>query len=377
MPTARKDIIRKGEEGVYHCYSRCVRRAFLCGQDPYTGQDFEHRKVWILERLQWLLSLFAIEAATPSIMSNHYHLILRTRPDLLNPLTLSDEQVVRNWLRTLPKEGRFDEHWAPRELDDAEVAQILQDPERVATLRSQLCDVSWFMACFNEYIARRANDEDDITGRFFDDRFGSQALLDEVSILACMVYVDLNPIRALIADSPECSLFTGAFDRIVARQAKEKIAALAQARREKAPEAPARGKLSAAQVQAIGKAMSERTQDRWLCPLDNRKDKGKRGSKGAARRGIIPLSTDEYLKLLDWTGRQIRSGKRGAIPAHLAPILQRLKLDVDAWLRMVEGLGKLFWRVVGRVEAIVKAARVAGKRWFKGMASSRAIFGST
>ena len=68
MPTARKDIIRDGEEGVYHCFARCVRRAFLCGQDPYTGQNFDHRKVWILERLQWLLSLFAIETTCPQCL---------------------------------------------------------------------------------------------------------------------------------------------------------------------------------------------------------------------------------------------------------------------------------------------------------------------
>ena len=88
------------------------------------------------------------------------------------------------------------------------------------------------------------------------------------------------------------------------------------------------------------------------------------------------MSVDEYLKLLDWTGRQVRADKRGAIPEHLAPILKRLKLDVNAWLRMVEGMGNLFWRVVGRVDAMVRAARLAGRRWFRGLAASRMAFGS-
>ena len=94
-----------------------------------------------------------------------------------------------------------------------------------------------------------------------------------------------------------------------------------------------------------------------------------------ARRGLFPVSVDEYLELLDWTGRQIRSDKRGAIPEHLDPILKRLSLDVNGWLRMVEGMGSLFWRVVGRVDAIIRAARASGRRWFKGLAASRLVFG--
>ena len=94
-----------------------------------------------------------------------------------------------------------------------------------------------------------------------------------------------------------------------------------------------------------------------------------------ARRGLFPISVDEYLELLDWTGRQIRLDKRGAIPSHLAPILKRLSLDVNAWLRMVEGMGDLFWRVAGSVDAMLRAAQAAGRRWFKGLAVSRLTFG--
>ena len=373
MPTARKDIVRDGQVGVYHCHSRCVRRAFLCGQDSYSGIDYEHRKQWVHSRLAWLAGLFAIDGVTCSVMSNHHHVILRTRPDLLDNWT--DVEVARRWLQALPTRKRVDENWVPREPDEKEVVKIVADPQRMVTLRARLSKLSWFMACLNEYIARRANAEDGVTGRFFEGRFKSKALLDEAAIVACMVYVDLNPIRAKLADSPECSLFTGAYDRIVAKQAREKIKALGAARRAGAPEAPARGKLNEAQVVAIREAKHSRTRDRWLCRLDHRKNKCP--GKQAAKLGLIPLSTEEYLELLDWTGRQIRAGKRGAIPGHLAPILKRLSLEVDTWMRMVEGFGDLFWRVVGRVEAMVKAARIAGKRWFKGLASSRSIYGAT
>jgi putative transposase len=62
MPTyARRQIVAEDRVGVYHCIARCVRRAFLCGIDPYTGQDFTHRKEWILDRVRELAGLFAVE----------------------------------------------------------------------------------------------------------------------------------------------------------------------------------------------------------------------------------------------------------------------------------------------------------------------------
>ena len=94
MPTcARKDIVEKDAVSVYHCYSRCVRRARLCGQDPLTGKNFDHRKVWIEERLQLLASVFAIEICDSVVMDGHMHQIIRIRPDIAGQW--SDEEVAR------------------------------------------------------------------------------------------------------------------------------------------------------------------------------------------------------------------------------------------------------------------------------------------
>lgn len=73
---ARKEIVREGEVGIYHCVSRCVRRAFLCGQDPVSGNDYEHRKEWLQSRLEELAGIFGIEVCCYAILSNHLHVVL-------------------------------------------------------------------------------------------------------------------------------------------------------------------------------------------------------------------------------------------------------------------------------------------------------------
>ncbi len=93
MPTyARGQIVVEDQVGVYHCIARCVRRAFLCGVDPYTGQDFSHRKEWILDRMRELAGLFAIEVCGYSVMSNHLHLVLRNRRDIAEQW--SDDEIA-------------------------------------------------------------------------------------------------------------------------------------------------------------------------------------------------------------------------------------------------------------------------------------------
>ena len=75
----RKEIVREDEVGIYHCVSRCVRRAFLCGEDPVSGRSFEHRKGWIRTRLEELAGIFGVEVCGYAVMGNHLHVILRIR----------------------------------------------------------------------------------------------------------------------------------------------------------------------------------------------------------------------------------------------------------------------------------------------------------
>ena len=91
----RRQIVSSDEIGVYHCFTRCVRRAFLCGIDAVTGRNFDHRKGWICDRLQQLAAIFGIDICGYAVMSNHLHLVLRARPDLVQ--NWSNEEIALRW----------------------------------------------------------------------------------------------------------------------------------------------------------------------------------------------------------------------------------------------------------------------------------------
>ena len=142
MPTyARRQIVVEDEVGVYHCIARCVRRAFLCGVDSYTGQDYSHRKEWILDRLRELAGLFAIEVCGYSVMSNHLHLVLRNRPDIAEQW--SGDEIALRWCRIFPP--RHDATGEPVEPNEHDLAILTANPERLAELRQRLANLSWFM----------------------------------------------------------------------------------------------------------------------------------------------------------------------------------------------------------------------------------------
>ena len=168
----------------------------LCGRDPLTGRDYSHRRAWIENRLLELADLFTVHVCSYAVMSNHYHATAVYTPN--DRFDLTPEQVARRWLTLYP----------PKRAEDLEaaIANLLDDPQRLAVLRDRLGDLSWFMRCLNEPIARRANQEDGCTGRFWQGRFRSKDLPSEVAVWAAMAYDDLNPVRAGMAkrvDEPQ------------------------------------------------------------------------------------------------------------------------------------------------------------------------------
>lgn len=371
MPAyARRQIVDESVVGVYHCVARCVRRAFLCGVDRYSGQNFDHRKIWIRKRLEELAGIVAVDVLGFSVMSNHLHVMLRIRPDVA--AGWSDEEVARRWWRLHP--GQRNEDGTPAEPQAHEVAMLMADRDALATRRKRLSSLSWFMAALCEPIARRANREDKVTGRFWEGRFKSQAVLDEAAALACSMYIDLNPIRAGLADTPEASEFTGAFERIAAQ--RHACGAKAAACGSDSARAQCRPHES---VRCL--PVPARRADDWLSPIpaSGLLPLGAVGDlrpspHRASQQGFLPLDLDEYLELLDWTGRQIRSDKRGAIPAGLQPILERLQINVEGWVQTVTHLGRRFHRAIGRPPSLAARAAGSGKRWLHGISASRAVF---
>ena len=157
MPRVLRDEqFHTDEVGVAFVTQRCVRRAWLAGEDPVTGKDFSFRKEWIRRRLEALASVFAVDVLTYAILSNHMHQILRNRPDVVK--TWSDEEVAIRWLKVFPGR-RIEEQLAePTEVD---VQQLCASKERLKEIRSRLSDISWFMKALAEPIARRCNKKDD------------------------------------------------------------------------------------------------------------------------------------------------------------------------------------------------------------------------
>ena len=198
MPRARKTRVSLDATPNYNCTSCCVRRAFLCGEDRHSGRGFEHRRQWIEGRLLVLTYIYAIDIAAYAVMSNHYHVVLHVNRE--RGQNWSDAEVIKRWHR-LFKGSMLSQRFSRGEpLDRAEQHAL---DEQAAEWRQRLISISWFMRSLNERIARDANREDNVTGRFWEGIFTTQALLDEKAVAACMVYVDLNPIRAQMALTPE------------------------------------------------------------------------------------------------------------------------------------------------------------------------------
>ena len=318
MPTPRKALIAVEDTPFYHCMSRCVRRAYLCGIDKFTGKNYAYRRVEIEERLLFLGTVFAIDICAYAIMSNHHHETLHINPDKAK--TWDDAEVIRRWHQLFSGNhiSQCFENGSP--LDDAQRQQLAL----TATLwREQLTSISWFMRCLNEPVARKANKEDGHTGKFFEARFKSQALLDSQALISCIAYIDLNPIRAGIAETPEDSDHTSIKKRI--------------------------------QVAAKGMIPTE------LMPFQGaeRKDKADTG---------LPFSLKDYVELIEWTGRIIHPKKSGFIPAEKPPILQRLKISPEEWIGITEHFEDNFSTWIGNADSL---ERCTARRNMRHTAKSR------
>lgn len=327
MTQARYRLVDTQTTPYYHCISRCVRRAFLCGYDQSSRKSFDHRKQWLLDRIKLLSSVFAIDVCAYAIMSNHFHLVLHVDTETVQ--SWSEDEVINRWLMLYTGPVVVHRHRAGVTLTAAEQTALTG---WVETWRTRLADLSWYMRCLNETIARMANKEDNCTGRFWEGWFRSQALLDEAALVACMAYVDLNPIRAKLCKTLEQSEFTSIQERL----------------------------------KVFGNKAKEANPS-WLLPMATE-------HVTDGERSVVPIRQSDYFALVDWTGRAVRSDKRGAIPATVKPILQRLGAAGDNWVKNTRYFGNRFGRVLGPIDQIRAFASKVNQKWLAGVGQAQALY---
>ena len=312
MTTSRSQQICLTETCYYHCISRCVRRAFLCGYDEYSGKSYQHRRDWVEQQLLRQSQAFCIDVASYAIMSNHYHVIIRVNPELA--ASLSAEAIMDRWqllYRLDPLMVRFKE------------GDVLTDEEKnivdneIRRMREVLMSISRFMGYLNERIARRANAEDGCKGRFWEGRFRSQALLDEVALLQCLAYVDLNPVRAGISQNPLQSEYTSIKRRLA-------------------------GDSSGL--------------------LEFKTDKPRKMSENYKE---LPFHIKDYLELLEWSGCIIQGDKRESITENVPTLIDKFVIEPTRWHTAMKPPLPWHQKALGSARNIKKYCEAIGQRWLR------------
>jgi putative transposase len=336
MTQARKNQINAADTPYYHCISRCVRRAYLCGTDKNEGKDYSHRKQWIIERLELIAIVYTIDICSYAIMDNHYHLVLKINKE--KEASLSDDEVIERWMILFSGNVLINRFINGQCKIQAEIDKC---QEIIDLWRTRLTDISWFMRSINEYISRKSNEEDKCTGHFWEGRFKSQALLNEQAVLSCMAYVDLNPIRAGMNDSLDSSEFTSIEQRV--KQFSVDSIQLAEKSEKK--------------IQGVG-----------CVPLAD--------FVGGKQLDGIPYTLIDYLELVDWTGRAIRDdvGKRGYIPKSEPKILNKLGITAEIWLDTVDEYNKGFHQFIGSEPELKEVCESLNIKWLSGIKKSRQLF---
>ena len=370
MTRARSSLISLSDTPWYHVVNRCVRRAFLCGDDRLSGQNFDHRRGWIVERVKQLASVFAIDVAAYAVMSNHYHLVLRV--DAERAEGWSRDEVLRRWTQLFDGPVLVQRLQSAQERDEGaglDAATLARIDEWAETYRARLMDISWFMRVLNETIARQANAEDKLTGRFWEGRFKSQALLDEQAILTAMTYVDLNPIRAAMAETPEESEHTSVAERVDEMKpgCRKKHSRNKSASNPSSPPAASkRGEQKGASpivplLPLRHESHLAKLSPQPLMPFD----------ATGRLRAAIPFSLEDYLELVEATGRCQHPDKRGKMPEQAPRLLQRLQLEPEQFIECSAKLLLRFGSAVGAPEKLTSHCAARQVKYLRGIGAAR------
>ncbi|CAM3606547.1 hypothetical protein VA7868_03517 [Vibrio aerogenes CECT 7868] len=317
MTTPRSQLISLDVTPYYHCVSRCVRRSFLCGEDEVSGRSYEHRRDWLEHRILKLANIYCIDICAYAVMSNHYHLVVHI--NRAKAESLSNDAVIGRW-QTEHQLPTIIQRYIKRQLTGKAEYQCCE--QLIHRWRRRLYSLSWMMKELNFEIALQANREDGCTGHFWEGRFKSQALLDEKAVLAAMTYVDLNPVRTKIAETPETSEYTSLKKRLDSLEANQPT-------------------------------------PHGLFPFI--------GYELLEQPDGIPFRLMDYIEWVDLAGRQIREDKRGFIDAHQPEILTRLSLNQTECLKLMTGLERRRRIWVGSAESLKSTKTALNKSRIDGL----------
>jgi len=278
--------------------------------------------------MKLLTTIFSIDIAAFAVLSNHYHAVLHV--DKVKADYWSMDEVIERWYRLYNGTLLVDRYLKGETLSAAHLAAVI---DVTNVWRKRLYDISWFMKCLNECIARQANKEDNCTGKFWEGRFKSQALLDEKALISCMAYVDLNPIRAGMSSSLEQSDYTSIQLRIKQLKSFQRQVNANKPKEYSVPEQP-----------------------RALVPLVSTLD-----------TKDIPISLRDYLELVDWSGRHIDPNKTGYIDATEPKVLSTLGIEQEDWLEAVKNFRRHYGNFAGEEHRLRQCAHSHGQSWYKGV----------
>ncbi|MES1191715.1 MAG: alpha-amylase family glycosyl hydrolase [Steroidobacter sp.] len=386
----------------------------MCGKDKQSGTNYDHRKQWLVSRLRFLSYVYAIDICANAVMSNHYHVVLHV--DKERALGWSAKEVAERWQQIYNGHPLVDQWLAhPETMSGAQQAAV---DELIEEWRKRLYGIDWFMRGVNETIARMANDEENLKGRFWEGRYKSQALLDEAALLTCMAYVDLNPVRAGITNDLVTSDFTSIQQRLfdhakrLAHPSKDEKTLISRVKKQRQlkaelelddqPEAklmqfkkpinkkepPHPQSLSLVgereglfiesvprRVEGNGGAFAVKSEGTLRQAQGERNDlQHQRKSFRNAIHDALPITQQDYFTLVDTTGRLIREDKTGYISSELKPILKRFNIDPEQFMDQVQHFHERYAHCAGAPDNITAFAKRFKRRWGKGVQIARQMY---
>lgn len=334
MRKKRTQVANPDFVNTFHITVRCVRKNHLLDDGkPIKGRALKRRRV-VFDRIEALAQAYAIDIIRISIMDSHLHLELRNRPDLV--MLMSDKEVARRYLMIYPGycQATADAKGTdPDQPTEEDVEELAKDKKKIAEYRRVLSSISRFMQSLNFYTSRFFNIVDRMAGAFWESRYKLKLLLDDLSILLCAIYIDLNPIRANMHMKIEDSEYTSAYYQIRASAILRLYPNIDPSRLPNAFLTPV--------------SISPNEEDRMRSSVSNR----------ASDFGFTDLTNEEYLMVLDLLGRIITKKGTGAISADLPPIFERLNLNWDSVERLVTAYEELFGFFVGTSDSLEAKAR--------------------